>query len=92
MGEDKKKSFTVLVVEDEPVIRDVLSQLLTEQGVRVIALPDPTNQIEVMLREKNTLDLVISGIMYDAAYGRYLYDKENKGDTGVERHTVGILL
>src|SRR3989338_927170 len=59
----KNRQFTVLFVEDDPLVRELLTQLLIEEGVRVIALPDPTNQIDVMLKEKDNLDLVITGVI-----------------------------
>lgn len=59
-----KKKYTVLLVEDEKLLRELFTQILTEEGIDVISLPDPREQIEVMMRTKDHLDLVISDIVH----------------------------
>ena len=59
MGETMKRR--ILVVDDEPEIRDLLRDSLTRAGYEVLDAPDGKQAIE-MLR-KQTFDVVISDIL-----------------------------
>jgi len=63
------KQYTVLYIDDELYLRELVVDLLTPFGVRVIALADPREQIRVMLREGLRIDLVISDIMMPYEHG-----------------------
>ncbi|OQX51017.1 hypothetical protein B5M47_02235 [candidate division CPR3 bacterium 4484_211] len=52
-----------MLIEDDKLLNDLQTEMMTESGIRVISLLDPSEQISIMKREKDNLDLVISGIL-----------------------------
>lgn len=51
----------ILVVEDEPGIREALALLLGLEGFEVMAAPDAIHALEIL--EKNDCDLIITDLM-----------------------------
>ena len=49
---------TILVVDDEPDIRELISYNLTREGYRVIAFPDPVLSLTYL--EHNSPDIILS--------------------------------
>lgn len=52
--------LTILIVDDEPAIRDYLTMLLEEEGFRVVLASDGARALEVAARERP--ELILSDI------------------------------
>ncbi len=63
----------VLVVEDEPVVRGLIVEVLTELGYRVIEASDGPEGLEV-LRSRRRIDLLITDIGLPGLNGRQVAD------------------
>jgi CheY-like chemotaxis protein len=53
----------VLVVEDEPVVRDMTTQMLTRSGYRVIAVADGTEAIARLARLEEPIDVLVTDVV-----------------------------
>ena len=52
----------ILVADDEPTIRDAIQTLLEERGARVESFADGSGAIEIIKKEGDSIDLVISDV------------------------------
>jgi PAS domain S-box-containing protein len=64
---------TVLVVEDEPVVRGLVIELLTDLGYRVLEASDGPKGLE-MLQSKRHIDLLVTDIGLPGMNGRQVAD------------------
>jgi PAS domain S-box-containing protein len=64
---------TVLVVEDEPVVRSVILEMLADQGYRTIEATDGPTGLR-LLRENKRIDLLITDVGLPGMNGRQLAD------------------
>jgi CheY-like chemotaxis protein len=62
---------TVLVVDDEPVLRAIVREILDEEGYAVIEAPDGRVALEIM--ESARPDLVLMDVMMPGVDGREAY-------------------
>ncbi len=62
---------TVLVVDDEPVLRTIVREILHEEGYAVIEAADGGAVLEIMARERP--DLVLMDVMMPGVDGREAY-------------------
>ena len=62
---------TVLVVDDEPVIRELVADLLRDEGHAVVTAADGREGLAVLAREH--LDLVLMDVMMPGLDGRAAY-------------------
>ena len=62
---------TVLVVDDEPVLRTIVREILDEEGYAVIEAADGGAVLEIMARERP--DLVLMDVMMPGIDGREAY-------------------
>jgi CheY-like chemotaxis protein len=62
---------TVLVVDDEPVLRAIVREILHEEGYAVIEAPDGRVMLEMMAKERP--DLVLMDVMMPGIDGREAY-------------------
>jgi CheY-like chemotaxis protein len=62
---------TILVVDDEPVLRAILREILHEEGYAVIEAADGRVMLEIMTRERP--DLVLMDVMMSGIDGREAY-------------------
>ena len=58
----KSKKITILVVDDEPVARDTIAELLVEAGYKVLTAPGGRNALEI-LEHQTGIDLIVSDLM-----------------------------
>jgi PAS domain S-box-containing protein len=65
---------TVLVVEDEPVVRGVITEMLHDQGYRVLEATDGPSGLR-MLRLNRRIDLLITDVGLPGMNGRQLADQ-----------------
>jgi hypothetical protein len=56
-------SGSVLVVEDEPSVRDMTSRLLERAGYRVIAVPDGTAALAVVEAATSPIDVLVTDVI-----------------------------
>jgi two-component system, OmpR family, KDP operon response regulator KdpE len=61
----------VLVVDDEPVVRAVVRDVLSEEGYVVLEAPDGRTMLEILARE--CPDLVLMDVMMPGIDGREAY-------------------
>jgi CheY-like chemotaxis protein len=62
---------TILVVDDEPILRTIVREILHEEGYAVIEAEDGQVMLEVMARERP--DLVLMDVMMPGVDGRDAY-------------------
>jgi CheY-like chemotaxis protein len=62
---------TILVVDDEPVVRAVVRDVLCEEGYAVVEAPDGRTMLEILARE--CPDLVLMDVMMPGIDGREVY-------------------
>jgi CheY-like chemotaxis protein len=62
---------TVLVVDDEPVLRTIVREILNEEGYAVIEAADGRGMLEIVERERP--DLVLMDVMMPGVDGREAY-------------------
>jgi len=65
---------TVLVVEDEPVVRGVIMEMLGEQGYRTLEAVDGPSGLR-MLRTSERIDLLVTDVGLPGINGRQLADQ-----------------
>ncbi|MGO9647140.1 MAG: PAS domain S-box protein [Terriglobales bacterium] len=66
---------TVLVVEDEPALRILISESLEKRGYTVLAAEDGTEAIRILESNRGKIDLVVSDIMMPKLNGLELWEK-----------------
>ncbi len=78
---------TILVVEDEPLLRDSASQLLESLGYRVLAVADGANALEILSKGEK-IDVLFSDVVLPGGMTGEMLAKQVK-----QRHPkVKILL
>src|ERR1019366_1481521 len=65
---------TVLVVEDEPVVRGVIMEMLGEQGYRTLEAVDGPSGLKI-LRDNRRVDLLVTDVGLPGINGRQLADQ-----------------
>jgi two-component system cell cycle sensor histidine kinase/response regulator CckA len=63
---------TVLVVEDEPIVRDLACRGLREKGYTVLEAPNGAKALQLLADAPNAIDLVISDVVMPELGGREL--------------------
>jgi PAS domain S-box-containing protein len=72
--EHKSAGETVLVVEDEPVVRSVVVEMLQDEGYRVLEAFDGPSGLAALRREPN-IDLLVTDVGLPGMNGRQLADQ-----------------
>ena len=65
---------TVLVVEDEKLIRLIMERILTHRGYTVITAADADQAKKILMERANEIDLLISDVIMPGSDGPSLYD------------------
>jgi PAS domain S-box-containing protein len=65
---------TVLVVEDEPIVRGVILEMLEEQGYRTLEAVDGPSGLQI-LRDHERIDLLVTDVGLPGMNGRQLADQ-----------------
>ncbi|MEX2048171.1 MAG: response regulator, partial [Gemmatimonadota bacterium] len=63
---------TVLVVEDEPSVRELISRILSEHGYRVLAAGDGAEALALVERHEARLDLLLTDVVLPGVSGSEL--------------------
>jgi CheY-like chemotaxis protein len=67
---------TILVVEDETAVRDIVTEILHSQGYRVLQAADGVDALAVWTEKQNEIDLVVTDIvMPNGLRGNILADR-----------------
>src|ERR1700676_45315 len=74
---------TVLVVEDEPVVRGVILEMLAEQGYRTLEAIDGPSGLRI-LRTKARVDLLVTDVGLPGMNGRQLADQARETRPGLK--------
>jgi PAS domain S-box-containing protein len=74
---------TVLVVEDEPVVRGVMIEMLHDQGYRVLEAIDGPSGLR-MLRLNERIDLLVTDVGLPGMNGRQLADQARETRPGLK--------
>ncbi|RKZ26325.1 hypothetical protein DRQ20_03215, partial [bacterium] len=79
-GERKKKEIegmgeTVLLVEDEPGVRETTARLLEKHGYRVICAGGVKEALEIFEKEKKNIDLVFTDVVLPDGRGTKLVEE-----------------
>ena len=62
----------ILVVEDEPAVRDLAVQVLTECGYEVLAASDGPEALEIGHQHEGTIDLLLTDVVMPHMNGKEL--------------------
>ncbi len=73
-----EENFRVLLVEDEPMVRQMISATLKKIGYRVIEAENPGQALEICKKSPKMVDLLLTDIMMPEMDGRQLLDKINQ--------------
>ncbi|MBN2223181.1 MAG: PAS domain S-box protein [Deltaproteobacteria bacterium] len=74
-GQAAGDSGTILLIDDEPIVRETWSDALTERGFRVIVAEDGVQGLDVFRNEKDSIDLVILDFIMPRMGGGEAYRK-----------------
>ena len=74
---------TVLVVEDEPVVRGVILEMLAEQGYRTLDAIDGPSGMKI-LRSRERIDLLVTDVGLPGMNGRQLADQARETRPGLK--------
>jgi PAS domain S-box-containing protein len=74
---------TVLVVEDEPVVRGVILEMLGEQGYRTLEAVDGPSGLK-LLRTGERIDLLVTDVGLPGMNGRQLADQARETRSGLK--------
>ncbi len=67
---------TVLVVEDDPSVREMACQVLERQGYRVLAAESSSQALQLMTEPgQGAMDLLLTDVVLPGMNGRALYDR-----------------
>jgi PAS domain S-box-containing protein len=66
---------TILLVEDEELVRELAYKVLTRRGYVVHAIADPARAIEFARAHSGTIDLVLTDVIMPEMSGRTMYDR-----------------
>jgi signal transduction histidine kinase/CheY-like chemotaxis protein len=73
-GPDRLEHHTILLVEDEPVVRNVIAEVLSECGYRVLQSTDGLSGLHA-LETRSGIDLLITDIGLPGMNGRQLAER-----------------
>lgn len=82
MDEDKRS--TILLIEDDEVIRDLYRKIFEFRGYRVIEAVDGNDGIEKFLEHRNDISLLVTDVMMPGKNGREAYEEIIKTNSDVK--------
>jgi PAS domain S-box-containing protein len=74
---------TVLLAEDDPSVRDVVTEVLTQKGYRVLRAPDGQTALEMARAQPGEIQLLITDMVMPGMTGRELAEALAGERTGV---------
>jgi signal transduction histidine kinase/ABC-type amino acid transport substrate-binding protein len=87
---------TILLVEDEPAILNMTSDVLEHRGYTVLAAPDPARALQIAEEYEGRIDLLLADVVMPGMNGRDLAKAMDRIRPGTKRlfmsgHTADIL-
>jgi two-component system cell cycle sensor histidine kinase/response regulator CckA len=67
---DRERRTTILLIDDDPVVRELWSGFLLDQGYRVIAAEDGDRAVEIVKKRPDSIDLVIVDLVMPGMGGK----------------------
>ncbi len=84
--EPDQPRYTILVVDDETLVRDTLSKILTRKGYRVLGASSGAEAVQIAAAHTGTIDLLVSDVMMPGMGG--LETAERIGDVHPGLHVL----
>lgn len=75
VASDRANTETILLVEDEAAILNMVATMLKRQGFRVLATPSPSEAITLAENNRNELDMLITDVVMPDINGRELAER-----------------
>ncbi len=82
---DLRGSETILVVEDEPAILEIVDLLLKQMGYEVLAAGSPGEALRLAEERGNAIDLLLTDLVMPEMDGRELARRLEAGHPGMKR-------
>jgi PAS domain S-box-containing protein len=83
-AEVKGGSETILVLEDDPAVRDIITKILSDQGYTTLEAANGDDAIMAFNEHKGTIGLVILDVVMPGQNGREVFDEIARIDPGVK--------
>jgi PAS domain S-box-containing protein len=77
-------SETLLIAEDEEVVRKYMEKILTKAGYNVIAAADGEDAIEKFRQNREDISLILSDVIMPKKNGREVLEQARKENSGVK--------
>ena len=82
----------ILIVEDDPAVRDVVNHALSREGMATVAVEDGETALERLRREAEPFDLVVLDIMLPGMDGISVCREIRTGEAGSASRDVPLLM
>lgn len=82
----------ILIVEDDPAVRDVVELTLSREGMRTLAVGDGEAALERLRREEEAFDLVVLDVMLPGMDGVSVCREIRAGEAGSASSEVPIVM
>ena len=73
--ETRDNAYTILVVEDDPDLRFLIAEVLTDYGYQVMSAADGVEALQTFEAHRESISLIVSDLMTPRMKGKELYDK-----------------
>lgn len=67
-------NITILLVEDNTMVRELACELLTDQGYAVLSAEEPLQAVDLMKTNRDAVDLLLSDVVMPGISGPALYE------------------
>ena len=82
----------ILIVEDDPAVRDVVNHALSREGMATVAVEDGEAALERLRREAEPFDLIVLDIMLPGMDGISVCREIRTGEAGSASRDVPLLM
>jgi PAS domain S-box-containing protein len=80
----RTEPVTLLLVDDEEVVRDMVSEVLASEGVNVLCAADGARGVEIFRERKDEIDVVLLDLSMPGLSGEQTYARLHEIDPGVK--------
>jgi DNA-binding NtrC family response regulator len=77
-------SETILVAEDDPMVRELAEAVLEEQGYRVMAAESGSHGLELLQMHPGTISLLFTDLIMPDMTGKALYERVVEMEPGIK--------
>lgn len=74
-GHEGPMRLTILLVEDEDMVRDLMCEVLDQEGYEVLACATPAEAIEVSKRHDRPINLLLTDVVMPGMNGREMAER-----------------